>query len=100
MMSKQVRNGIRGKYQKGDYMMAKSLKEARELWKINDDKIRLKVRLVLAGTGMTQEQFGKILGMTSVTLRSRLKQPGKFTQEEMRIIDYYAEKCGIPLQAV
>ena len=80
--------------------MGISLMQARKMWAKDDDQIRTNVRVVMAGAGMTQTEFCKVLGMSKPTFRSRLKSPGTFTQGEMRIIDYYAEKHGITLKKV
>ena len=55
------------------------------------------LRRLLRGYGIDGEHLGPALGCCGHTARSRLKEPGTLTYNELRII---CDKCGVPADEI
>ena len=75
--------------------MAVTLDAARKIWKREDKDFVDTIKKILAVSTLDQESLGKKLGMTSKTLRSRMKAPSTFTRGEEQTIRYLAEVYGV-----
>jgi len=75
--------------------MAITLTAARKQWAEENKELIKLIKTILAVSDMRQEELGKKLGISSVTLRSRMKNPSSFRKCEEQIIIYLAEVYGI-----
>lgn len=75
--------------------MAVTLTAARKRWDEENKELVKLVKMVLAVSEMGQKKLGEKLGMSSVTLRSRIKNPSEFRKSEEQTIKYLAEVYGI-----
>lgn len=83
--------------EKGKKSMAVTLTAARKQWAEENKQLAKLVKMILAVSEMGQNELGKKLGMSSVTLRSRIKNPSKFRKSEEQTIRYLAEVYGIKI---
>lgn len=79
----------------GKKSMAITLAAARKQWAEENTQLIKLVKMILAVSEMGQNQLGEKLGMSSVTLRSRMKNPSAFRKSEEQTIRYLAEVYGI-----
>ena len=75
--------------------MAITLTAARKQWAEENKQLVNLVKMVLAVSEMGQNELGKKLGISSVTLRSRMKNPSEFRKYEEQTIRYLAEVYGV-----
>ena len=75
--------------------MAITLTAARKQWAEENKQLVNLVKMILAVSEMGQNELRKKLGMSSVTLRSRMKKPSEFRKYEEQTIRYLAEVYGI-----
>lgn len=81
--------------EEGKKSMAITLAAARKQWAEENKQLTKLVKMILAVSEMGQTQLGEKLGMSSVTLRSRMKNPSAFRKSEEQTIRYLAEVYGI-----
>ena len=75
--------------------MAITLAAARKQWAEENKQLTKLVKMILAVSEMGQTKLGEKLGMSSVTLRNRMKNPSEFRKSEEQTIRYLAEVYGI-----
>lgn len=75
--------------------MSITLAVARKRWKEENDRIIKLVKMTMAVTGLSQEEYAMKLGITGRTLRNRIQNPNEFRQIETQTIRYLAEVHGV-----
>lgn len=75
--------------------MAVTLTAAKKQWQSENAQLVKLVKMILAVSEMGQENLGKHLGISSKTLRSRMKNPSNFKKSEEQTIRYLACVYGV-----
>ena len=69
-----------------------TLTAAKRIWAKEDRQIVADVHQICAGSGLSQDDLARRLGMSRRTLYARLQNPKRFTIEEMRNIELLRSK--------